>query len=220
MLFLDYSSAFNTIRPGKLIRNLPDPNIPTPTYNWILKFLTDRPQALRMGGCTSAELTISPGSPQGCCLSGMMVNVTEPLPQLTKEDIKGIQKEAGGCKDCRFVCLLLKFPSLVFMFRVSLSQSSVLPLGPHSPHVCITNIDDPLHPLRLSSPPPTATAYLPSPPAPPSRRRQRPPTTSEQSAVYACLDPGVSRDDLCARATGLLVRQVQLKRGLAARRCD
>ncbi|XP_039876554.1 uncharacterized protein LOC120726733 [Simochromis diagramma] len=69
MLFLDYSSAFNTIRPGKLIEKLSDVNIPTLTCNWILDFLTERPQVVRIGGRVSAELTISTGSPQGCCLS-------------------------------------------------------------------------------------------------------------------------------------------------------
>ncbi|KAK0144491.1 putative RNA-directed DNA polymerase from transposon X-element [Merluccius polli] len=69
MLFLDYSSAFNTIRPGKLIRKLTDLGVPTPTCNWILDFLTERPQVVRMGRQVSAELIISTGSPQGCCLS-------------------------------------------------------------------------------------------------------------------------------------------------------
>ncbi|KAI2645121.1 hypothetical protein H4Q32_027825 [Labeo rohita] len=69
MLFLDYSYAFNTIRPGKLIKKLTDLGITTSICNWILDFLTDRPQVVRMGGLVSDELTISTGSPQGCCLS-------------------------------------------------------------------------------------------------------------------------------------------------------
>lgn len=50
MLFLDYSSAFNTIRPGRLIMKLADLGVPTPTCNWILDFLTERPQVVKMGG--------------------------------------------------------------------------------------------------------------------------------------------------------------------------
>ncbi|KAJ8369551.1 hypothetical protein SKAU_G00095790 [Synaphobranchus kaupii] len=69
MLFLDYSSAFNTIRPMKLIVKLTDLGVPTPTCNWILDFLTDRPQVVRMGNKVSGKLTISTGTPQGCCLS-------------------------------------------------------------------------------------------------------------------------------------------------------
>ncbi|XP_029106248.1 uncharacterized protein LOC114910215 [Scleropages formosus] len=69
MLFLDYSSDFNTIRPGKLITKLTDLGVQTTTCNWILDFLTDRPQVVRMGRRVSGELTVSTGSPQGCCLS-------------------------------------------------------------------------------------------------------------------------------------------------------
>ncbi|XDV41036.1 hypothetical protein PO909_009977 [Leuciscus waleckii] len=69
MLFLDYSSAFNTIRPGKLIVKLADLGVPSTTCNWVLDFLSDRPQKVRMGGNISTELTLSTGTPQGCCLS-------------------------------------------------------------------------------------------------------------------------------------------------------
>ena len=69
MLFLDYSSAFNTIRPMKLTMKLANLGVPTPTCNWILDFLIDRPQVVRMGSKTSAKLTVSTGTPQGCCLS-------------------------------------------------------------------------------------------------------------------------------------------------------
>ncbi len=69
LLFLDYSSAFNTIRPLKLTAKLADLGVPTPSRNWILDFLTDRPQVVRMGKKVSAELTVSTGTPQGCCLS-------------------------------------------------------------------------------------------------------------------------------------------------------
>lgn len=68
-LFLDYSSAFNTIRPGRLTEKLTDLGVPTPTCNWILDFLTERPQVVRMGRRVSAELIISTESPQGCCLN-------------------------------------------------------------------------------------------------------------------------------------------------------
>ncbi|KAK7939451.1 hypothetical protein WMY93_002777 [Mugilogobius chulae] len=68
-LFLDYSSAFNTIRPVRLIEKLAELGIPTPTCNWILDFLIERPQVVRIGQQVSDQLTLSTGSPQGCCLS-------------------------------------------------------------------------------------------------------------------------------------------------------
>ncbi|KAK7886084.1 hypothetical protein WMY93_025705 [Mugilogobius chulae] len=46
-LFLDYNSAFNTIRPVRLIEKLAELGIPTPTCNWILDFLIERPQVTK-----------------------------------------------------------------------------------------------------------------------------------------------------------------------------
>src|SRR4029434_7644086 len=44
LLFIDFSSAFNTIIPSKLITKLSDLGINTSLSNWILDFLTNRPQ--------------------------------------------------------------------------------------------------------------------------------------------------------------------------------
>ncbi len=75
LLFLDYSSAFNTIRPVKLTSKLVDLGVPTPTCNWISDFLTVRPQVVRIGKNVSAELTVSTGTPQGCCLSPKLLSL-------------------------------------------------------------------------------------------------------------------------------------------------
>ena len=65
MLFIDYSSAFNTIVPTKLITQLMILGLNTSLCNWILDRLTGRPQVLRVGNNTSATLTLNTGSPQG-----------------------------------------------------------------------------------------------------------------------------------------------------------
>ncbi|KAI3351496.1 hypothetical protein L3Q82_020345, partial [Scortum barcoo] len=49
MLFIDYSSAFNTIVPSKLITKLRDLGLNSALCDWILNFLTGRPQAVRIG---------------------------------------------------------------------------------------------------------------------------------------------------------------------------
>ncbi|KAI3368101.1 hypothetical protein L3Q82_007805 [Scortum barcoo] len=56
----DYSSAFNTIVPSKLVTKLRDLGINSALCDWILNFLTGRPQAVRMGN------TISFFLPAGC----------------------------------------------------------------------------------------------------------------------------------------------------------
>ena len=47
-LFIDFSSAFNTIIPSKLITKLSDLGIDPFLCNWILDFLTCRRQQVRL----------------------------------------------------------------------------------------------------------------------------------------------------------------------------
>ena len=49
MRFLDYSSVFNTLVPSKLITKLRTLGLNTSLCNWILDFLTGRPQVVRVG---------------------------------------------------------------------------------------------------------------------------------------------------------------------------
>ena len=49
MLFIDYSSAFNTIVPSKLIIKLEALDLNPALGNWVLDFLTGRPQVVKVG---------------------------------------------------------------------------------------------------------------------------------------------------------------------------
>ncbi|KAI4889747.1 hypothetical protein NFI96_019341, partial [Prochilodus magdalenae] len=68
MLFIDFSSAFSTIIPQHLIGKLDLLGLNTSLSNWILDFLTGRPQSVRIGRNTSSTTTLSTGAPQGCVL--------------------------------------------------------------------------------------------------------------------------------------------------------
>ncbi len=59
ILFLDFSSSFNTIILS----------VPTSICQWITSFLTDRQQVVRLGKFSSSTHTISTGAHQGCVLS-------------------------------------------------------------------------------------------------------------------------------------------------------
>ena len=69
ILFVDFSSAFNTIRPPTLAHQLDLMKVPASTCRWITDFLTNRPQRVKLGKNTSETRFISTGSPQGCVLS-------------------------------------------------------------------------------------------------------------------------------------------------------
>lgn len=69
---MDYSSTFNTIVPSRLDGKLWDLGLNTSLCDWILDFLTDRPQTVRVAGQTSSTLCLSLGAPQGCVLSPLL----------------------------------------------------------------------------------------------------------------------------------------------------
>ncbi|KAI3352195.1 hypothetical protein L3Q82_005164 [Scortum barcoo] len=50
MLFVDFSSAFNTVIPDKLILKLHNLGLPSSLCHWIRDFLTNRPQVVRIWG--------------------------------------------------------------------------------------------------------------------------------------------------------------------------
>ncbi len=73
LLFIDYSSAFNTIVPIKLTSKLTGLN--TSLCDWIQDFLTGRPQVVKVGQFTSNSITLNVGAPQGCVLSPLLYSL-------------------------------------------------------------------------------------------------------------------------------------------------
>ncbi len=70
ILFVDFSSAFNTIIPDTLQNKLTQLSVPTSVSQWITSFLKiDRQQVVRLGKLSYSTRTISTGAPQGCVLS-------------------------------------------------------------------------------------------------------------------------------------------------------
>ncbi len=69
ILFVDFSSAFNSIIPDTLQNKLTKLSVITSVCQWITSFLTDRQKLVRLGKLSSSTRTISTGAPQGCVLS-------------------------------------------------------------------------------------------------------------------------------------------------------
>ena len=76
ILFIDYSSAFNTIIPGKLHQKLlTSLNFPPTLCDWILDFLTNRQQTVKVKDSISSPIILSTGAPQGCVLSPVLYSI-------------------------------------------------------------------------------------------------------------------------------------------------
>ncbi len=75
LLFIDYSSAFNTIVPTKLAVKLSDLSITSLLCDWIQDFLTGRPQVVKVAQFTSNSITLTVGAPQGCVLSPLLYSL-------------------------------------------------------------------------------------------------------------------------------------------------
>ncbi len=75
ILFVDFSSAFNTIIPDTLQNKMTQLSVPTSICQCITRFLTDRQRVVRLGKYTSSTRTISTGAPQGCVLSPLLFSL-------------------------------------------------------------------------------------------------------------------------------------------------
>ena len=71
-LFIDYSSAFNTMVPHILLDKLDQYNVSARLQLWILDFLTQRRQYVKTSSEISSCLSINTGAPQGCVLSAFL----------------------------------------------------------------------------------------------------------------------------------------------------
>lgn len=72
MLFSDFSSAFNTITRQQLIQKVDCLGLNTSLCNWLLDFLTGRPQAVRVGSNAYSTIMLNTVAPQGYVLSPLL----------------------------------------------------------------------------------------------------------------------------------------------------
>ena len=90
-LFIDYSSAFNTMQPHILISRLAEYNIPARLQLLVLDFLTNRQQYVRTECKKSSTITINTVAPQGCVLSAFLFIVYTNALSLSSENCKIIK---------------------------------------------------------------------------------------------------------------------------------
>ncbi len=85
-LFVDFSSAFNTIISNHLLPEITQLSVPTSICRWINSFLTNRQQLVRLGKFPSSSRTISTGAPQDCVLFPLLFSMC--TNDCTSKDVK------------------------------------------------------------------------------------------------------------------------------------
>lgn len=72
IVFIDFSSAFNTIQPHLLVDKLIKLGVNPRLITWINNFLLNRTQQVRFNQAISTAKVINTGAPQGCVLSPIL----------------------------------------------------------------------------------------------------------------------------------------------------
>ena len=72
ILFVDFSSAFNTIQPHLMMEKLASMNVNSKLILWINEFLTNQFQYVKISDFTSDVIATNSGAPQGCVLSPLL----------------------------------------------------------------------------------------------------------------------------------------------------
>ena len=72
LLFVDFSSAFNTIHPDILLRGLARLRVNPFLIRWYFSFLSKRPQQVRFNSVLSDKAVSSTGAPQGTVSSSLL----------------------------------------------------------------------------------------------------------------------------------------------------
>ena len=72
MLFVDFSSAFNTLQPYLLLAMLNNMGVNSNIVRWISSFMSGRPQYVTVNGIQSPITHTDTGAPQGCVISPIL----------------------------------------------------------------------------------------------------------------------------------------------------
>ena len=75
ILFIDFSSAFNTIQPHILYSKLVHMKVNKCIIAWIMEFLTNRPQYVKFQNVSSNYIHTNTGAPQGCVISPVLFTI-------------------------------------------------------------------------------------------------------------------------------------------------
>ena len=75
VMFIDFSSAFNTIQPHILLQKLCKMDVNPYLIRWIYEYLSNRVQYVKLQTTVSDKILTSTGAPQGCVLSPLLFSL-------------------------------------------------------------------------------------------------------------------------------------------------
>ena len=157
ILFVDFSSAFNTIIPVKLFDKLLSLNVHPAICHWTLNFLLHRSQSVKVNNSLSKPVILNTGAPQGCvlspflftlftndCVSGnQSVRVVKFSDDTTvigcvnnaNESVyrEEVQRLVGWCKNNNLVLNISKTKEMIIDFRKKKTPFSLTVLKSYKP---------------------------------------------------------------------------------------
>jgi hypothetical protein len=104
IVYVDFSSAFNTISPVVLAKQLISMKVNPYKILWICSFLTNRSQSVLFNSVKSSNIVTNTGAPQGCVLSPVLFTLHTSGCRATHDRCKLVKY----ADDTAIVCLINK----------------------------------------------------------------------------------------------------------------
>ena len=155
VLMIDFSSAFNTVLPDKLVTTLRSVGTPESLCRFVWDFMTERYQHVKLGERRSQSILVNTGSPQGCVMSAYLFSlytnscrsttsnchilkyaddtaiialITNPVKDETAYQLQ-VAETAQWCSEHNLLLNVKKTKELVYDNRCTKSEYSTLKLN-------------------------------------------------------------------------------------------
>ena len=162
VLFIDFSSAFNTIPPHVMVKKLKDLNVRNDIIAWVLEFLTHRRQYVKLNDSLSELVQINTGAPQGIVLSPTLYTIytndyrshknnTILIEFADDSTIQGLLCESKDCYFEEVKCFVGWCEKNFLMLNVKKTKKMIIDFRLTEPMRQLEINDSPLKPSALTS---------------------------------------------------------------------